>query len=160
MSRKTWASAALAAAMLWVAAAAAQTRVHGADSLFSASTLKLAWAVLKGRVESETRVVIRIVNIAGAYRFIRVDGVDPFTKARAAFADPIPLGKTADISVARTRFADHPSAELHLFHDEAAVRANKAALIVFYLGVPDTTPEFMSPAAVEAYFDRMLGAGR
>ena len=51
-----------AAAMLWAAVAGAETRVHGADSLFAAPTLKLAWAVVRGRSESETRVVIRIVN--------------------------------------------------------------------------------------------------
>jgi len=153
-------TAVAAAGLLWAAQAAAQTVVHGADSLFSAPTLKLAWAVLKGRTEPETRVVIRVANVTDAYRFIRVDGVDPFTKARTVFAVPALVEKTIDISIVRVRFADHPSAELHLFRDEMAMRANDAALVVYYLGVPDTTPEFAAPAAAEAYFEKMLGPGR
>ena len=34
--------------------------------------------------------------------------------------------------------------------------ANKPKLTVFYLGVPDTTPEFADQAAAEAYLDKLL----
>ena len=36
--------------------------------------------------------------------------------------------------------------------------ANRAELTVFYLGVPDTTPEFAERGQAEAYLDRMLRA--
>lgn len=153
-------AACFAAAAMWASAAAAQTKVHGADSLFNAPAVKLAWGVLKGKTEADTQVVIRVVNVTDEYRFIRVDGVDPFTKARAVFVEAVTLEKTADISIARSRFADHPSTELHLFREEAAMRAQNAALVIYYLGVPDTTPEFATAEAMNAYLNKMLGTGR
>jgi hypothetical protein len=153
-------AACVAMVAMWASAAAAQNKVHGADSLFVSPTVKLAWGVLKGKTEADTQVVVRIVNVAGEYRFLRVDGVDPFTKAHAVFVEARPLDKTAEFSVARAKFADHPSTEIHLFHDEAAMRAKSAALVVYYLGVPDTTPEFATADAMNAYLDKMLGIAR
>ena len=148
------------AAIIWSANCAAQTVVHGADSLFVSPTLKLAWGVLKGKAEADTRVVIRVLNVAGEYRFLRVDGVDPFTKARIVFVETLALDKAADVSIGRAKFADHPSTELHLFRDEASLRTNSAAMVVYYLGVPDTAPEFTAPEAMGAYLGRMLGIAR
>ena len=148
------------AAAMWASAAAAQSVVHGADSLFSSPTVRLAWGVLKGKTEADTQVVIRVANVAGEYRFLRVDGVDPFTKARVVFVEELPLDKTADVAISRAKFADHPSTELHLFRDEAAMRAKRAATVVYYLGVPDTTPEFASRDTLDAYLNQMIDIGR
>lgn len=145
---------------MWASVVVAQTKVHGADSLFDTPTVKLAWGMLKGKTEADTLVVIRVVNVAAEYRFIRVDGSDPFTKAQVVFVEATALGKTVDISIARSKFADHPSTELHLFRDEAAMRAQNAALVVYYLGVPDTTPEFATADAMNTYLNKMLGIGR
>ena len=60
------------------------------------------------------------------------------------------------IANARSKFADHPSAEIHLFANENAALAINPALTVFYLGVPDTTPELPTAEGVRAYLDRML----
>lgn len=134
----------------------AQDSVHGADSLFARPDIKLGWAVDRGPADGKPRVVVRLLNPQGAYRYLRVDGVDPFTKDRAVFVEPMPLAAQAEVAIPRDRFADHPSTEFHLFADEAAMRADKAALVVYYLGVPDTTPELPTIAGVHAYFDRML----
>ena len=40
---------------------------------------------------------------------------------------------------------------MHLYATESEWRARKPALTVYYLGVPDTTPEFTSQAALDAY---------
>ncbi len=160
MRRYGSAAACLVVAVMWVSVAVAQTKVHGADSLFNAPTVKLAWGVLKGKTEADTQVVIRVVNVAGEYRFLGVDGVDPFTKAHAVFVEAQPLDKTADISIVRSKFADHPSTELHFFRDETAIRAKNATLVVYYLGVPDTTPEFATADAMNAYLNKILGIGR
>jgi hypothetical protein len=149
---------ALAFAFLAGPAAAQQgTVVHGADSVFTSPTVKLAWAVRRGASEAETLIVVRIIAADASYRFIRVDGVDPFTKDRKVFVVARPLDRETDLAIPRAQFADHPSTEFHFFprHEDAA--ANRAALTVFYLGVPDTTPEFPGQAETEAYLDRMLG---
>lgn len=152
-----WKPLSLALALfLTTAIAQAQEVVHGADSLFARPDLKLGWAVDRGASEDKTTVVIRLLNVAGAYKSVRVDGVDPFTKHRVVLVDPRPFPTQVDLSILRAKFADHPSAEIHLFTGEDAASASKPALTVFYLGVPDTTPELPTAEGVRAYLDRMV----
>lgn len=148
---------ALAVALLAVPAAGQQgTVVHGADSIFTSPAVKLAWAVRRGASEAETLVVVRVIATDASYRFIRVDGVDPFTKDRKVFVAARPLDRETDLAVPRSLFADHPSSEFHFFPSAEDAAANRATLTVFYLGVPDTTPEFPGQREAEAYLDRML----
>jgi hypothetical protein len=133
----------------------AQQVAHGADSLFVSPAVKLAWAVKRGASEAETRVVVRVIADP-TYRFIRLDGIDPFIKDRKVLVAVRPLERKTDISISRASFADHPSTEFHFFASAEDAAANKPKLTVFYLGVPDTTPEFAGAAEVETYLDRML----
>jgi hypothetical protein len=158
-SDSTWAKSALALALLLPlapAVAQAPSVVHGADSLFTAPGVKLAWVVRRGPTEEGTEVVIRTVN-TGGYAWVRVDGVDPFSKQRKVLVTARPLGRQTDLVVPRAAFADHPSAEIHLFGSADDLVAERPTLTVFYLGVPDTTPEFAAPHEAEAYLERMLG---
>jgi hypothetical protein len=135
--------------------AAAQQVVHGENSIFSTAGVRLAWAVKRGPSEAETLVIVRVIADADI-RAVRVDGVDPFTKDRIVFVAARPLERAADLSIPRAQFADHPSTEFHVFASMEDAAADKPKLTVFYLGVPDTTPEFATQAAAQAYLDRML----
>jgi len=156
MMHRLLAFAAAAVLALSPAAPHAQDVVHGADSLFVSPAVKLAWAVKRGASEAETLIVIRVVADA-AHRFIRVEGVDPFTKDRKVFVATRPLDRETDLSIARAQFDDHPSTEIHFFVSAEDAATTRAKLTVFYLGVPDTTPEFAERGQAEAYLDRMLG---
>jgi hypothetical protein len=147
-------------AMAMSASARAQDIVHGADSLFVAPTVKIAWAVQKGASEEATSVVIRVVNSAGAYRQVRLDGVDPFSKNRKVLVPVRPLAGQIDLSVPRSGFAEYPSCEIHFYRGDAPVADQAPSLIVYYLGVPDTTPEFPTAQAMDAYLARMLGIAK
>jgi hypothetical protein len=144
-----------AALALLPAAAPAQDVVHGADSLFVSPTVKLAWVVRRGATEADTLVVVRIAD--AAYRLVRVDGIDPFTKQHKVFIAARPLDRETDVAIPRAQFADHPSTEFRFFASAEDAAADKAKLTVFYLGVPDTTPEFAGQREAEAYLARMLG---
>jgi hypothetical protein len=143
-------------AMLLASPAAAQLAVHGENSIFVSPTVKLGWAVKRGASETETLVIVRVIAMDANYRVIRVDGVDPFTKDHKVFVTARPLERETDFAIPRAQFADHPSTEFHFFRSADDVTANRAALIVFYLGVPDTTPEFAGQAEAEAYLAQML----
>jgi hypothetical protein len=140
--------------------ARAEEVMHGANSLLVSPTVKIAWAVQKGASETATTVVMRIVNVVGAYRQIRLDGVDPFTKQRTVLTAIRPIRDQIDLSVPRVRFGEFPSCEIHLYQDDAPPAGQPANLTVYHLGVPDTTPEFPTPQAMDAYFARMLGTGK
>ena len=144
-----------AALALLPATAPAQEVVHGADSLFVSPTVKLAWVVRRGASEADTLVVVRIAD--AAYRLVRVDGIDPFTKQHKVFVATRPLDRETDVAIPRAQFADHPSTEFRFFASAEDAAADKAKLTVFYLGVPDTTPEFPGQREAEAYLARMLG---
>jgi len=149
---------ALAIALLLSPAAPAQqgTVVHGADSVFAGPGVKLVWAVRRGATEAETMVVVRIVSADASYRWVRLDGVDPFTKDRKVFVAARALDGAIDLTVPRPQFADYPSTEFHFFQSAEDAAAGRPKLTVFYLGVPDTTPEFAGQSEADAYLDRMV----
>ena len=51
----------------------------------------------------------------------------------------------------RGSFADFPRREVLLYQTVADWQARRSTAIIYYLGVPDTTPEFASPGALDAY---------
>jgi hypothetical protein len=137
-----------------------QVAVHGADSLFVAPTVRIAWAVRKGASEDAATVVVRIVNSAGAYGSVRLDGIDPFSKSHKVLAPVRPLTGQVDLAVPRTEFAEFPSCEIHLYQSGAASDDQAPYLTVYYLGVPDTTPEFSTGQAMDAYLEKILAVGK
>lgn len=155
MRRLGFLAAALSGILLASPLAAQETRMHGENSTFTSPGVKLSWAVKRGASEAETLVIVRIVADA-VHRFIRLDGVDPFTKDRKVFVAARPLERETDLVVPRASFADHPSTEFHFYASAEDAAANKPKLTVYYLGVPDTTPEFAERAQAEAYLERML----
>ncbi len=144
--------------MLWLLAGAGEARaqtpeIHGADSLFVSRTLRIVWAVLKAPVEEKSMVVTRIVNPAGGYGYVSVEGVDPFTGRRTSILDGLPLEGPVDARSPRAGFADYPRREIHLYVTREDWRARRPALTVYYLGVPDTTPEFTAEASMLSYLE-------
>ncbi len=152
-------------AMLRHASAAdAPTEVHGMSDAIATPEVALAWGILRGSTEANTTVVVRIVTDPAKYKWMGVVGIDPFSKQEQVLR---PMGAnpgTTDVRGPRSRFADFPRTEFRLYASEAAARSGTPALVVFYLGAPDTTPEFATEDKLEAYLaDRIArlrgGAG-
>jgi hypothetical protein len=139
------------AALLVLPLLAQAEMVHGADSVFVAPGVAIAWGVLRAPTEEATVVVTRVSNPRSRFAYLRVEGVNPFTGARTVVVEGLPLGERAEVKSPRAGFADFPRREIHLYVTEGEWRARKPALTVYYLGVPDTTPEFTSQAALDAY---------
>lgn len=132
-------------------ATAQGTVIHGADAVFAGQGVAIAWGILKAPVEEQSLVVIRIVPLRPAYAYVSVDAVDPFRGERRLVLEGRPLGAELDVRSPRATFADLPRREIRLYLTADDWRAGRAALTVYYLGVPDTTPEFTSEAALLAY---------
>ena len=143
-----------------IAAPGQGQEVHGENSVFSAQGIAIAWGILKGPVEDESRVVLRIVPVAGTYAYVSVDGVDPFTQKRQVILDGRPLGDRLDVASLRGNFADLPRRENQLYRTAADWQERKPAMTVYYLGVPDTTPEFASESALLTYLAEALAKAR
>jgi len=140
-------------------AVAAQGReVHGENSVFAGPGVVVAWGILKQPVEDESEIVIRVVVTDPAYSHVGAEAVDPFSRARRGLGPDarVELAPPATVEIRERRgaFADHPRVEIHL--DRLAT----PALTVYYLGVPDTTPEFVSEALLRAYLDDAVARAR
>ena len=51
----------------------------------------------------------------------------------------------------RSSFADLPRTEFRFFPSAADAQVDAPRLVVYFLGIPDTTPEFAEPAALDKY---------
>lgn len=148
-----------ALAMAWPAAGQGRA-VHGESSVFVGHGVGIAWGVLKGPTEEETRVILRIVPAGVAFAAVRLEGVDPFTGSRRVFLEGRALGSGVDVRTPRSTFADFPRREILLYRTEADWQARRPTLTIFFLGLPDTTPEFTSEAALSSYLaDALARAG-
>lgn len=139
-------------------AADAPREVHGSADAFAAPALVLAWGVLRGADEVTTTIAIRIVADPGVYARVAVMGLDPFTQGERSLLAATATAGLADLVVPRSHFADFPRTELRFFHAAAGNAA--PALVVFYLGVPDTTPEFTQPQKLDAYLGERIVRAR
>ena len=130
-------------------------QIHGENSVFAGHGVAMAWGVLKGATEEQTQVVIRIVRTGGEYVFVSVEGIDPFTQKRQEILSGQPLGRQVDVRSPRATFADFPRREIH-FYTADGWRAGQPALTVYFMGLPDTSPEFTSEPALLAYLHDAL----
>ncbi len=127
--------------------AQAQTEMHGSTDAFAAPGVGLAWAIARGATENDTNVVLRIVSGTTVFPSIAVVGVDPFSKQEKVWRAASPSPGALEIRIPRPQFGDFPRTEVRLY----SALAPSPALVVFYLGVPDTTPEFTDSATLDAY---------
>ena len=117
--------------------------MHGASDAFAGEGVAIVWGVLRGASEESTVVVLRLAADAHRYSRLEVAGVDPFTRDTKIRVAASAVGASLDVRLPRAGFADHPRTELRFSGAES--------LVVYYLGIPDTTPEFAGAAALEAH---------
>jgi hypothetical protein len=82
------------------------------------------------------------------YTWIEVVGKDPFTQHEEPLQRATAIGGPFDLKVPRAGFADHPRTEFRFWRDRPAPAA-PPALVIYYLGVPDTTPEVVRTADLD-----------
>jgi len=141
-------------------AQAAPRESHGSHDVYAAPGLALAWGVLRGSDEASTAVIVRIDVDPGAYPWLAVIAIDPFSKQEQVVQQPVQPAGPFDLRIPRAQFADYPRTELRLFDSAAHAQANAPQLVVYYLGVPDTTPEFSDAAKLDASLSERIARAR
>jgi hypothetical protein len=134
-----------------VCAADLPREAHGSADVYSAPGVALAWGVLRGVDESATTVVVRIATDPNMYAMAAAVGVDPFTQRTQTRLTAMRIDGTVDVRMPRSTFADLPRTEFWFFRSAADAQADAPQLVVYFLGVPDTTAEFAEPAALDKY---------
>jgi len=129
--------------------------VHGENSSFRGNGVAMVWVVLRGTSEEDTQVILRIAPAGGNYVAVSLDGVDPFSGRRQELLAVQPMANPLDTRTPRATFADLPRREIH-FYTAADRNARRPSLTVYFMGLPDTTPEFASDTALQLYLDETL----
>ena len=62
-----------------------------------------------------------------------------------------PTAGVVDVRLSRQQFGDFPRSEFHFFASANTVAEGKPELLIYFLGVPDTTPEFATAATLDRY---------
>lgn len=117
--------------------------VHGASDVFAGNGVAIVWGVLRGTTEESTIVTLRVVADARRYSHLEVAGIDPFTRVATVRFARTALGPALEVRLPRAGFADYPRTELRFSGAES--------LLVYYLSIPDTVPEFATAAALDAH---------
>jgi hypothetical protein len=139
--------------------AAAPKEVHGSGEAYAAPGVVLVWGIVPGADEASTRVVLRIVADPKTYPAVAAVARNPFSNAERALLPNTATAGPVELRVPRSQYADFPRTEVRLYESAASAQADAPSLVVFYLGVPDTTPEFTTEAALQSYFaDRIARA--
>jgi hypothetical protein len=131
--------------------AEAPREVHGMSDAFDTPGVALAWGVVRGASETATVVVVRIVTNPASYPLLAVAGSDPFTQRKQPLLPATRSAGVTEVRLPRAHFADFPRTELRLYESAATAQQDRPALVVFFLGLPDTTPEFETEARLQAY---------
>ena len=138
-------------------ATTAPPELHGIAETYAAPGAWLGWGVMRGETEAATTVVVRIVTDPAVYPFVAVTGINPFSQRRFPVLAPTRVGASVDVRVPRSNFADFPRTEFSFYGPSSAIPSGTPQLVVYYLGVPDTTPEFTVEGALNAYLaDRLV----
>ena len=143
--------------------AGAQTPVreaHGYSDVFVEAELAIAWGVLRGKDEADTKVVVRIDADPATYAAVSVTGLDPFTPLRRVLLSPTRVRAGLEFTSPRSRFIDYPRTDLLFYAKGDSAGANPPALGIYYLGVPDTTPEFATETQLQTYLAQRIASAR
>ena len=141
----------------WLPPVWGQEEHHGADSSFQLRDLVILWGILKGPDEDRSRVYIKIIRTGsepGPWTSYRLEAVDPFSQEKEWVTPRENLGKENVVKETRSSFRDKTGRRLYFYPGQ--VMEGKPAAIIFYQGVPDTTPEFLTEKEIEDYFDQAL----
>ena len=139
----------------------AQTEAHGSSDVYATPDLALVWGILRGASDADTMIVIRIAARSDAYGSVAAYGINPFSKAEEPLQPPVALDRSVEVQVPRSRFVELPRTELRFYATApATTQSATPKLTVFYLGVPDTTPEFADRGKLDAYLGERIARAR
>ncbi|MCX7788918.1 MAG: hypothetical protein N2442_14610 [Spirochaetes bacterium] len=102
------------------------------------------------------RVVLRIQPLTQEWEILQIVGVDPFSDIRITLLYTLFPLTPLDLSFYRHHFDTWPRTEIHLFRSYADSKDYRPECILYFVGVPDTTPEFLSADRLLQHLEKSL----
>jgi len=130
---------------------------HGADSIFEKEGIVVLWAMMKGPTEETSWVYIKIIQTGGgpaSFQLFGVEAVDPFSNQKEWVVKGEACKKENMVKSIRASFREKTARRVLFYEKAEDLLKENPAMIVYYLGVPDTSPEFMTEREIENYFEK------
>ena len=130
---------------------------HGADSVFKAKDVAVVWAILKGSDDEHSTVVICIESLSAGrpvYQTFSVSAVHPFSSDEKWLVRNETFGKKNLVRSSRASFRDMPGRRILLFKTNE--ENQKPDMVIYYMSIPDTAPEFLDPEQLNNYLDKTV----
>lgn len=130
---------------------------HGADSVFKAEGITVIWGVIRGSDESNTMVYMKIIATEEAREYFKsysVKATDAFSDAIAWLVKGKKLQAVNMVEQKRELFKDLTERTILLYADVEIenYETEKESLSIYYLSLPDTTPEYKTMEELKNYF--------
>lgn len=132
-------------------------KYHGADSFFKTNGISIFWAILKGPEESSSWVYIKVIDPEDdlkQFHTFSLIASHPFSDSEEWLIKGEKLKKENMIRLNRESFKEMMERTFFFYQSEEIedYRNEIPDMIVYYLSVPDTAPEFLTLEKLEAYF--------
>jgi hypothetical protein len=130
---------------------------HGADSIFEKEGIIILWGIFKGSTEETSWVYIKIIHKegdSGSFQIFSVEAVDPFSNQKEWVVKGEAFKKENMVKSIRASFREKTARRVLFYEKAEDLLKENPAMIVYYLGVPDTSPEFMTEREIENYFEK------
>jgi hypothetical protein len=130
---------------------------HGADSVFKSKDVAVLWAILKGSDDAHSTVVIRIESLSAGkpvYQTFSVSAVHPFSSIEKWLIRNETFGEKNLVRSSRASFRDMPGRRILLF--KTAEKNQKPDMVIYYMSIPDTAPEFLDSEQLNNYLDETV----
>ena len=128
---------------------------HGADSVFQAEGIAIFWAILKGSDDESSLVYINIIvtdDNGGKFVKFSVLALDPFSKEEKWVFEGKKFEKKNLLTLNRASFRDMMERRFFFYTTDKNYQDKKPDMVVYYLSIPDTAPEFLEESDLEDYF--------
>jgi hypothetical protein len=150
MLRRLAFAALVALGCTFASAADKPREIHGSSDAFATQGVTLAWGVLRAGGDAQPIVDVRISVDPMTYPRVVVTVRDPFGSRERVLADSLTAG-LSDLRASRATYERYPRTEFRFYATTKHEPGESPALVVYFLGVPDTTPEFTSESKLDAY---------
>ena len=142
-------------AIVGIPPAYGQKEYHGADSVFEMEGVAILWAILKGPDEDHSWVYIKMIDSRvhpSSFQSYSVQAVDPFSQEKEWMVKNVEWKRENEVKASRSSFKEKPARRILLYENTPRDQQGKPLMTVFYMGIPDTTPELLTENQLKAYF--------
>jgi len=134
------------------------TKYHGADSVFEVNGVAVFWAILKGPDVNSSEVYINIVSLdmnKPQFTNYKVIASNVFSEEEELIVNLTTLEESNLLVQEYGSYSQMAKRRL-LFYGPVDSSSDIPSMEIYYIGVPDTAPEFREIEQIQAFFDHSL----